>query len=130
MSLLLVLIAFAFMVVCAVFDITNTHRGLVKGLAVESNAFVVMLFGNKPSLFGLYFCDAVLWSLFAAFGALGIVYNNAALVGMSIGGSLACGGKHIMGGLKWRLLLQGKPLPTKSTMTAFQKFCGWFSYNW
>lgn len=129
-SLIIFLLALVFLVVCASFDIINTHRGLIRGLAVEGNSWIVAIFGNKPSLLALYVFDVVIWVLMAVPGVLGLHFENYALLGASIGAFLAFGGHHIQGGLKWGLLLQGKPLPTTNSMTAWQKFVGWLSYNW
>lgn len=120
-------IALSWLIGAAAFDITMTRRGIVKKLAVEGNSWIVGLFGNTPSTFDLYLYDGVIWCLMVA---PAIVWGNPAAFGVSVGSMFAFGGGHILGGLKWRLLLQGKPLPTKSTLTAWQKFLGWFGYNW
>lgn len=127
MQLIIFSLVLLFALAGAAYDIALTHVGIVKGVAVEGNSWITKLFGVKPSLLQLCLYEIGKMALAVA-PALG--WDNLALVGGSIGILLAVGGKHIMGGLKWRLLLQGKPLPTKSSLTAFQKFLGWFGYNW
>lgn len=126
-QLMIFFAALAFCIAGASFDIIMTNRGLRANLAVEGNGWIVKLFGNKPSLLQLCLYEVGKVGMICA-PTLG--WNNPALVGGSIGGLLAVGGLHIIGALKWRLLLSGKTLPTKASLTAFQKFLGWFGYNW
>lgn len=125
-QILLVLFSFLFLAGGAAFDIILTNRGIKAGAGVEGNSWIVRLFGTRPYLIDLWLYEVVIWLLMAA--PL-FAWNNPALVGGSIGMFLAFGGKHIQGGLKWRLLLSGKPLPLKSSLTAWQKFVGWFGYT-
>lgn len=125
-QVLLVLFAFLFLLITTAFDVLLTNRGIKAGVGVEGNSWIVRLFGDKPKLFDVALYEAVRCLMIAA---LLFAWDNPALFGACIGTCIAAGGKHIQGALKWRLLLSGKPLPVKSSLTAWEKFLGWFGYT-
>src|SRR5208282_2033113 len=101
--ILLLIISVVFCVVCGVYDVMMTQKGLKAGVAVESNTWLI---GDKPSAKALYLRDALLL-LFCITPALffAFVFHNVPLQYAGLVSPVVYGVKHILGGLAWRALL-------------------------
>lgn len=107
-------------VVGTVYDVNLTVRGIRKSVGVEGNSTVTFLSGtDKPGYVFLYS-----WNLAWVAGVLvaALIMQNPASDGGAVAFFLVDAVKHLIGGHKWRVLLNGGTLPKDYTI--WQKFLG------
>jgi hypothetical protein len=102
-------VALAALAASQVYDISETEKGIVAGVGVESNSTITMFFGTKPTATQLYIHNTVLGGIMVAVAAIGVATGNVVLVGLGIGPMIAYAGLHLKGALDWRKLLAAKP---------------------
>jgi hypothetical protein len=107
----LLLVALAFAVLCDVYDVTETEKGIKAGLGVEANTFWVGT--DKPSATALYLRDGAIIALSALIPILALIFHTTPLFLAGLGGPIVAGILHLKGGRQWAALLAGKK-PTAS----------------
>lgn len=85
-----------------VYDVTLTSRGLKKGLAEESNEWLI---GTKPSTKALYLRDGLVLA-FCLLPTLlcATVFHNIPLAYGGLVSPIIYGIRHVQGGLAWKKL--------------------------
>lgn len=61
-------------------DVLYTNSGISLGLAVEGNALIVLLFGDRPDLFQSFIGAAICDAPFIALGLAGVMAHSIALI--------------------------------------------------
>jgi hypothetical protein len=102
-ELLCLAAALAFAIGCDIYDVTETVKGIAKGVAVEANTF--WLGTDKPTAKQLYLRDGLVIALatLPAVLLLVLLYGSPAFYIALVGPAIA-GAKHLQGGLQWRKL--------------------------
>jgi hypothetical protein len=88
------LVSFVILSAATTYDIYQTRKGIVAGVAVEGFTFLV---GPRPSTLALILRDGGIGLGLAAFGFL--------YLPLSAGMMLGYAARHIQGGLAWKKLL-------------------------
>ena len=85
-----------------VYDVTYTTIGLKKGLAVESNTWLI---GSKPSTKALYLRDGLVLALcMLPTTVCAAVFHNIPVAYGGLTAPIVYGIKHYMGGRAWKKL--------------------------
>lgn len=96
----------------AIFDATETERGLRAGVAVEGNTFLV---GSHPSFKALEARDAMYVGLCITPSMLGYIFHRNDVLFGGLVAPVTFGVKHIYAARQWRALLGGAK-PTGSEL--------------
>lgn len=122
------LVAFAFALVCLLYDATTTQKGIKAGVAVEGNPLIVAAFGNKPSLLQCLAIDLpIRLALMTAFLFIPAPARYPlAWYAMGTGAFMVYGLKNVQGARQWNWMLKnpGKPLPQPTSI--WQQFLGFW----
>ena len=115
MTLLLLVIALLFYFGCDIYDVRMTEKGIKAGVAIEGNTF--LLGTDKPTALAEYLRDTVELLIAVGPAIVFLALRKPELKPLFYGalaGPVALGGKHILGGLAWKKLLEGqKPTPSE-----------------
>lgn len=84
-----------------VYDVTMTSRGLKKGLALESNEWLI---GTKPSTKALYLRDGLVLAMCIAPAVVCLALGNVPLAIGALISPVLYGVRHLQGGLAWKKL--------------------------
>jgi hypothetical protein len=105
--IILVLIAALFDAIGGFLDATETHKGIVRGVAVEGNTWLVALWGDKPSYAKLLLWVAIFLVPQAVCGfflAHSSSYTHHMVSALPVGGMLGDGARHFYYAWKWHKL--------------------------
>ena len=84
-----------------IYDVTMTSRGLKKGLALESNEWLI---GTKPSTKALYLRDGLVLSFCIAPAVIALALGNVPVAIGALISPVLYGVKHYLGGRAWKKL--------------------------
>ena len=126
--LLALYLAFIWALAWLGFDSYYTNKGIKSGVAVEGNALIVAIWGNKPKLWQLWSVDGTIRAAMLA-AALFVPSSEdypKAWVALGIGAFIAYGFKNWQGGRQWKWVMKnpGKTVPWMNTF--WEQFIGFW----
>ena len=107
LALLAVVLSAAFLQVGSAYDVIMTNKGLKYGIWAEGNSLIVKMFGPKPSPVQSWI-GAGIWNSMVQIPTLLTLLGLPVMVWAGVGGCVAFGIKHIIGGLQWRTLMNAQ----------------------
>jgi hypothetical protein len=118
--------AFAFGIAGDVYDIDQTLKVVDRGLALETNTWLV---GSKPSHKALYLRDSAILAIVAAPFVVAVVGGATAVAAGLLAAPVVLGVKHIHGGLVNKGVLAGGAVPNPNAGPARS---AWWKFwnNW
>jgi hypothetical protein len=106
LSLILLAVVIAAAELCDVYDVTETVKGITKGIAVEGNT--LLLSSDKPTALALYLRDGLIIALASVPAVVCLALHATPFFYAALGGPAIAAVKHILGGRAWVKLLAGQ----------------------
>jgi len=88
-----------------VYDVTETVKGLAKGVAVEG--FTWLVGSDKPSVTALYLRDGLVIVLATLPAVFCLVFHSQPFFYAALSGPIVAAVKHVLGGRAWAKLIAG-----------------------